>query len=238
MKSIVNSFLAVCLTGMVASAANGAAIYTEDFESGTGGWFTVGPTNPATGGVGDSAYLRGSRAQHLPSFATNSAPATTNLNGDLEAMYGSNIKISYYGKIFSVAGGMTGVRDVINTTGTSWARNYISGSNASAIAAFFSDWTLVEFEVNTNWTDVEAAANGWSKVSGTGTWTDLWNNVIYMEYMSSVGGTTGTKVAGFDNFRIESVEIPEPSSIVLIALAFISLGAFTCVRRKTGRRSQ
>jgi hypothetical protein len=181
------------------------SVYSEDFNAGTGGWVADGEVYRTSGGVNNSGYLEGHRIGITPNFNPYSGTAAANALGNLEALYGSDIRISYYGRLFSSQLGNQPPREGFYSSdfSTLWIKPV-----ASSVEPFKAAWTQVSFEINTNWTDAQAEANGWQTQFGTTSWSatlhDLaWQEVFYALQFPSAGSTE--IVSGIDNFRTESV---------------------------------
>lgn len=193
-----------------------AADYLENFNTGLGGWGVLPDTlgsgtavYRSTGGVADSGYLEGSRGPNRfglsPNFAQVDGAAVANSTGNLEALYGNLIEISYFAKAISGVDVPRGPSHLFYKEGftTGWQKQV-----APSLAPFLSNWTEISFQINTNWTDAEAMANGWQRVVGTESWSDTLHNTERMHpfYAISSGGDNAPEVvAGLDDFRMSSV---------------------------------
>ena len=206
-----------------------AAAYIENFNSGPGGWHGDNFTWQASGGVGDTGYIRGTRVSFSPNFGEVFDPPAANFTlGNLEAMYGNLINFSYQGKVFLGPVNSPPSQVFFSPGGTTGWLKIV----APSIAPFQSDWTSVSFDINTNWTDAEAQANGWTRPFGTTSWSGTLHNVGAQEvfYNLHTPQTPGqTFVTGIDNYRIAGV--PEPST-------WLTGTALSCVALLARRRSK
>lgn len=208
----------------VASVAT-AAEYLNNFNSGPGGWFGEGLVWQASGGVADTGYFRGIRDGFQPNFGEVFQPSAAIYTlGNLEAVYGNLITFSYDAKVFQGPVNRPPSQVFFAPGGTTdWTKIV-----APSIAPFQNDWTSVSFQVNTNWTDAEALANGWSRPFGTASWSATLHNVGAQEIFYQLQDQQfpgQTFITGIDNYRI----VPEPSALVLTGL-----GLATLVRRRRG----
>ena len=203
-----------------------AAAYLEDFNSSSGGWSADGLIYKTSGGVGNTGYIQGTRDGFSPNFGEvfQPGPAAFTL-GNLEAVYGSLINFSYSGKVFLGPVNNPPSQVFFSPGGTTgWIKLV-----APNIVPFQSDWTSVSFDINTNWADAEALANGWTRLFGTTSWSGTLHNVGAQEvfYRMSTPGIPGqTFVTGIDNFRIAG--IPEPGT----ALFGLSVAGAVMVARR------
>lgn len=225
MRQTTAATLTIAATLITVTTVARATEYLNDFNSGPGGWFGEGLVWQASGGVGDTGYLRGTRDGFQPNFGEVFQPGAASFTlGNLQAVYGNLIGFSYDGKVFQGPVN-TPPSQVFFTPGgtTAWKKIV-----ASSIAPFQSNWTSVSFQINTDWTDAEALANGWEQWIGTASWSGTLHNVGAQEIFYALQDQQfpgQTFVTGIDNFRMASV--PEPSSLVLTAL-----GLATLVRRR------
>lgn len=198
MKRLLPCTLMVLLLSAAVEQSEAALIYSEDFNTSAGGWRigTFGVVDPSiisyqsTGGIGNSGYIRGERNNVHPVFGPTSSPASDNLLGDLNALYGSQIRFSYFGRVFQSAADLA-IRNVFFASGTNWRKDLVP---ASGMAPFRVDWTEVTFVIDTDWTDTEATANGWTQ-SGTSSWSDTLSNVTFNQFFGGVGASSlGTNI--------------------------------------------
>ena len=230
-----------------ATATVRAAVYHEGFEIGSGGWVNSGQNATwhveSTGGVGDSGYLEGARPTYSPAFEPDSGEAAAFAAGNLEAVYGQWIHISFYGKIITLGG--TG-RDVLHLFGydsgigpvnaTSRYTHWVRTVSAAADLHEFNQWKEISFIINTNWSNQQARAEGWTMLTGSGRGEADWSTVMHDIYTHSpfygfnIGNTT---VSGIDEFRMETV--PVPSSALLLGLGLTGL-SFIHLRKKPAGR--
>lgn len=214
------AFLTIASSLTIVAPVAKAAAYFEDFNTSSGGWFADGLIYKTSGGVGNTGYIQGTRVGNTPNFGEvfdHPNPAIYTL-GNLEAVYGHLIDFSYHGKVFQ--GPVTTLpHQVFFSLGgsTGWIKTV-----ASSIVPFQSDWAPVSFEIDTNWTDAEALADGWTRMSGTTSWSGTLHDVGAQEVFYGFGGVPGqTFITGIDNYRI--VGVPEPSSLVLMGLGLAML---------------
>jgi hypothetical protein len=227
-------------TGVCGTGAQ-AYTYTEGFASGAQGWavgnydgppLDLGDTEEvrASGGVGDSAYLWGNRTNLAPMFEPVDGVAAQNALGDLEAIYGRGIAFSYYGRIFPSEGGGPGGDRAVGHAFYGAASGWWNLSVADH-APMLSDWARVEFAIDTDWTDEEARANGWERLTGSASWTQVLHDVSVVEFLCgwkpSPQGVSDRYVAGIDEVRIRAVPLPGP-----LTLFASSLGGLAAFRRR------
>ncbi|MGB0713242.1 MAG: hypothetical protein ACPGUC_06750 [Gammaproteobacteria bacterium] len=238
--------LLILALGLLPPSALAGVVYFENFESGLNGWVSNNASLQASGGVSDSAYLQGSRFEFAPVFGAHGSlstgPAADYLLGDLTALYGDQIQISYHARAF--VGGDRNVGHIIyHSDGTSWFNDAIAD-----ITAFTQNWSLAEFTINTTWSDSEAAGAGWTRLSGGSSFADTLRNVNvnYGFYAWQTEGTD-TYVGGIDDFTIQGVDgaLPAPGGpwvwILILGLMLVSVrhtlravGSGSVVRSRSG----
>jgi MBG domain (YGX type)/RTX calcium-binding nonapeptide repeat (4 copies) len=178
-----------------------SGVYFEDFNTGPNGWGGDGAVYRSSGGVGDSGYIEAHRFDNSPAFNVVADPAKSAATGNLEALYGSEISISYDAR--ALQGGNVGPRHAFYSTGfaTLW-----QSTVAPSIDPFKAGWSPISFEINTNWTDAEAVANGWTRVLGTESWSTTLHHVQSQEVFAGIdfGPTVHEIITGLDDFRMVS----------------------------------
>lgn len=198
-----------------------ALTYFEDFDTSDGGWDATGEILRASGGLGDSGYLEGTRDNFAPIFLPASGAAAAALLGDLSDGLGDVISFSYYAHI--IQGGNEAHRqnffiDPTTSASTIWGMEVSSISDVSALQA---GWVEISFEIDTTWTDAEAMAEGWQRTRGTDSWADTLADVGRVEFFAGSGGASGTNISGIDEVNV----VPEPASALLLAFGLAGLAA-------------
>ena len=227
MRKLLLSLTGFAIVFAGAQGLQAGYVYLEDFDSGDGGWDAISTeTYMGSGGVGDSGYLQGTRTGLAPTFSPESGSAAANTTGNLEALYGNRIHISYYGRMF--AGGNKNVQHLFAgpTVGDD-PQKWRNVGIATDIEPFRVDWTYGEFEIDTNWSDAEAQAHGWSPLAATTTsWQDVLHNVTDQNpfYAWQTKASSQSNEGGLDNLRFATV--PEPSTLALLCLGVVGLAAF------------
>ena len=186
------------------------SVYFEDFNSGAGGWYVGNSVWMSTGGVGNSGFLQGTRAGLSPTFYPVSGRALTYATGNLEAIYGNLIQVSYDARIFAGADTppwQTFIAQDSSGVDTYWFKQL---APASSVPELQQGWTHFSFTINTDWTDAQAESNGWALLSasdlGSLSWSDVLHNLYQQEVFYHVNSSTGaTVVTGIDNVQMESV---------------------------------
>jgi hypothetical protein len=180
--------------------------YSENFESGSlNGWTSTAPVLTPTGGVDDSAYLRGSREGLAAFFFQDRTSPGQLFTGDLAACFGNEIHLSYYGRTF--AGLATPIqhnffKDPIVAGSTIWSKEVGDGAD------FLTEWKKVDLCIDTNWTDAEAQAKGWARLRGSDSWAETLADVGYSESFKGTGNSGALRISGIDNIVVESSPIP------------------------------
>jgi hypothetical protein len=96
---------------------------------------------------------------------------------------------------------------------------------------FPNSWQSYAVTFDPNWSDVEAAANGWvDETAGTVSWGLLMTNVFHPEIRLLLGDQASA-LAYIDNISLRSVA--EPAVIWLLAFGLVGLGF---ARRATGSK--
>ncbi len=218
-RALTAATLALLLLFSLHCTSAAAYVYEVDFDTGPDGWSAYNLAWQANGGVGDSGYLQGSRYGYLPTFYPEAPDACAKACGDLEAVFGNRIRFSYYINILQDSQ-QAATHALIDSTyaglGTGGYWQLTTIPDPSVV----TDWTLVTFDIDTDWTDAEAQANGWVKrgaLSFSDTLADFNSNYFY--YGSGV--VSGNNLTGIDSVRIES--IPEPGTFGLLALGVAAL---------------
>lgn len=194
---------AILLSGLV--AAFGAPVtYLEDFNTGANGWFVDGAIWRSSGGVGNSGYLEGNRPGFSPNFGEhNVGNAGANTLGNLAALYGNIIQFSYQGKVFQGPVNLPPTQGFFSAGFSSFWSKVVSAS----IAPFEGNWAPVSFQIDTDWTDAEANANGWQREFGSDSWFDTLHNLGAQEVfyrLAHQSNASALFVTGLDDFRMES----------------------------------
>ena len=207
--------LAFGTTCSVCNSVHAAYDYFQDFNTNDGGWDGItSESYQPTGGVGDSGYLRGIRGTsgdwYAPWFQPGTIDATTYALGNLEATYGNLIRFSYDAIIFNMdESNPDSMTHFLQRESSRWQLTV-----ASDPTLLTTDWTNIEFVIDTSWTDAEATAAGWQQSTGPGgtyrSWSNILDGLTQNNFVYAFQGySTGTIAeAGIDNIRITSVPIP------------------------------
>jgi hypothetical protein len=213
--------LSVAVVGvflLAAGSAQATVVYSEDFETGMGGW------------DGDHPYWNQTDGQSGKSFAGYRngwdpwllAPAP--LTGDIPSYFGSKeITFSYYlkglantpaneGGVFALYSGSTG--------DTCWERTPDDPSTPT-------DWRHITWSVDTS---LSAAPAGWTRTVGSTSWADSWKDVKWMLFWSGHEYAASNIYNGIDTVVVSST--PEPASIVLVVTGVLGLLAYAWRKRK------
>jgi hypothetical protein len=118
-----------------------------------------------------------------------------------------------------------GAGPALFTAGWDYATPLGSPVDGENRVAFETDWTLIEFEVNTEWTDAEATAAGFRQTPGNGSstttvaWADMWDDIVHNEFMTGSRFTPGTgppgeyyNFFGIDDVTVETIEDTEENA--------------------------
>lgn len=222
MKLNLLHVFAVCL--MVGASAY-AYVYEHDFDTGTDGWEALSDSASSqwmsTGGLADSGYLRGTRSTYTALMQPHHPGASDALTGNVTARFGSMIRFTYFGRVFS--GGNVSFRHSVIGAGPTYGA-YWTYTFASDSSAFVNQWGPVSFEVDTTWTDAEAMANGWVNYHDSTSFADSWKTVQFQQFFSGNGYAGSTNITGFDQVRVESLAaIPAPLGVLAGGAALLMI---------------
>ena len=231
----MSAVLILAGAALAPAAVRAGPTYLENFNTGADGWIADGGIYRASGGVGNTGYLEGHRDGFAPLYDPFTAlPASAHTTGNLETLYGNLIQVSFDGKVISGP-----VNNPPNTTfadpgGTVWIKNV-----APSVGPFVGNWTHVTFGINTNWTDAEAIANGWSLLDGADSWSFTLHHVLTIEPFGGVHTPQlpGTQfVTGLDNFQLDGSlsSTPEPATLTLLGIGIAGLAGYGWRKRKGG----
>ncbi len=174
--------------------------YSDDFESGIGDWDADGATLRTSGGVNGSQYLEGRANDRAPVFWPDGS-ITERLRGDLRGWFGFRFRVVYSGRTF--AGNEEPIRHrfVSATTSTVWEKQVADGT------LYLSGWEDVSVNINTDWTDLKAMEEGWTRTQGSDSWWDTLRDVGRQEFFVGGGMTGAERVAGIDNIRVQKIAL-------------------------------
>lgn len=231
---------ACCPTGFViagllavASVARGAPVAIETWSSGTtAGWDSLGSNlfndNPGSGG-NPGGWLRGVRGAN-PIFQMNGSAGL--FNGNYGVKFGTSLTLGY--DVYVEDGGISGIRlEMRNSAATTdWRYEWDLSADPQVRA---DGWIPKSAPIDTTWSDAQAAANGWTRVAGSGSWASVLADVGQDSYLVTLTGGApppngSTESIGLDNFAISVV--PEPATFGLMALAAFSLLSVRFRRRR------
>jgi len=188
-------------------------INSENFDKSTHHWSGVGSIgNPASGGVGDTAFLQGDRSVSTVIFDANrSSPwKTTALKfaNDWVDAFGDSggyggVRIGFYLKRLNGYG--QGAKPVVILYEDAAMTKYWQYQFEGPIDSF---WTYYDVVVNLNWTDDQAAAAGWVAGGAVSSWSTLMSNEIYNLRIThdETGYGSNLRSLGLDWVKVESVE--------------------------------
>jgi hypothetical protein len=210
----------------------GVITCTQDFDAGIGGWNSNGIDGgswTATDGLVGGGYHRGSRATYYPSHEPWADPDRSTFTAGIAARYTNVIEISYWVKDFSAteAGAGPVVHALVSRpTSTSPSTRW----NLQLLPSFPTDWTRVACVFDTNWTDEQAMAAGWTRVSGAGSWQQLFavdgvpgsTAGLRSLFGTSTGSYSGTRTTGVDCANIARGQLPKPMGRYRLPLTITS----------------
>lgn len=211
MKNVMKAFLVMVLVGVVAGSAS-AAFIEEHFDTDPTprGWIADGPAWHSSGG-NPGGYYSGTRSSFYPWVGM----ATGGM--DLPATYGTTVFGASIDAIW-ISGTSAGISWDVYSGSTVWKYDFNVVPPTS--------WTNYSIEtIDTDWSDVDAAANGWTRTQGSGSFTSVWSSLDYILFAQVVGGGAGGTISvGVDNFYL----VPEPATMSLLFAG----GALALLRRK------
>ena len=82
------------------------------------------------------------------------------------------------------------------------------------------EWQSYSVTFDSSWSDTEAVAMGWQQQTESSSFAALMSDVYTTEIRVSGEGELSV---GIDNFRLHSSNVPEPASVVLLALGLVGL---------------
>jgi hypothetical protein len=216
------TFGIVVTSVILLSIGSSMADFVATFDSTLEGWDGDGPSWVSTGGQ-DGGYASFSRYGANPYIvpATGSA-----LYGDIADNIGSSkVEFSYYLKNISGSPNSGCSVAVFSDTDATagWDTLWIYTPSDTSVPA---EWRHYSWTVDTA---AASAPNGWTLASGSGTWANSWDNVVYWNLWTSTG--SGTIVNGIDTVRV-SAAVPEPASALLTLGGLFALLAYAWRKRK------
>lgn len=203
--------------GLDELSIDGTYSAVEDFDTMPSGWSFVTSGAVVPGG-NPGNYLQVTRNVSEPIARGSTAHA--GFVGNFESQYGYNsLRLSVDAK------------DESGTLTTLW---FFLGSNGGAgswkknLGTIPNDWDTLEELIDTNWTDGQAAANGWVTEGTVASWADTLEDVYRILLLSDKSGG-GTHILGIDNLEVGVfIPTPAPASAVLVAIGL----AVLAVRRR------
>jgi len=150
---------------------------------------------------------------------------------DIGANYsGTELTGDYSGNIWQVSFDLNFIRGNFDDA---WLRYRYQDSSHNGWKYDLSDvfepgWNSYSVTFDASWTDAQALAMGWSQEPTSPSFADTMGNVYTTEIRIS---GEGLLAAGIDNFQLNTASVPEPLSLVLLALGIIGLGLSRRVKR-------
>jgi len=206
--------LAACLATPASAAVPGA---TETWDGGLAGW---------SGGVFNTAAhvaTGGNPGGHVQLTQNAAVIPLSNL-----VITQGNTYLGNYDGIGSIAVDLNLLAEasVVNgvpgptTAALRFRRNSSENGWRYDVGALSPLWQSYTAPLNPEWTDQQAAANGWTQdPTNAPAFADLFDSVGFAEVRLTTGGP-GTRV-GVDNFALV---VPEPASVAVIVLGGLALG--------------
>ncbi len=181
----------MCLA--IAATAVGAT-YTANFDTDAEGWTGDGAAWVSTGGQ-DGGYYSGTRNPYAPYLTP---PTSSILYGDVASNFDNKpIQFSYY------------LKDMNGNSQAGGNLYMFAGASNSTIW----QWTPGDTSVPTDWKQYSwtvnpaatSAPSGWTRVGGSLSWADSWQDVGYWNFWTDPG-TGGAVTHGIDTVRAVSVD--------------------------------
>lgn len=202
MRNAMKVVLVMAMVAVVAGSASAAIVIDETFDTDptARGWIADGPAWHSSGG-NPGGYYSGTRSGFYPWVGM----ATGGMN--IPETYGATVFNASIDAIW-ISGTSAGISWDIYSGSTVWKYDFNMVPPTS--------WTNYSIEnIDTEWSDVDAAANGWTRTGGSGSFSSIWDATDYILFTQVVGGGAGGTISvGVDNFILETV--PEPTTMGLL----------------------
>lgn len=200
--------VAILVVAVLANGASAVVVMSEDFESDPTprGWIADGPAWHATGGVGDSGFYSGTRTTFYPWVGIAAGGA------DLTATTGTLFDVTIDAKWIS--GNSAGISWDILSSGTTWKYDFNIVPPTT--------WTTYAATIDATMSDGDAVTAGWTRTTGSGSFSGMWLAADWLLFTQVVGGGAGGSISiGVDNFEVDAV--PEPATVGLVVSGLAGL---------------
>ena len=172
-------------------------VYEMDFESSLAEWTSLGDAAIVRrdGAVDGGAYMEARRDSTYPGQHRICEDAETPLTGNLEENFGARpLRFSFYARVFHPKSPLP-VHVALESGDTWWSRS---------VGRADSGWRRVLFEINTEWTDSEAARAGWRRYGAGKSWQEVCDHVTILSLFGSnrISETDRPFVTGVDRIEV------------------------------------
>ena len=172
-------------------------VYEMDFDSGLVGWTSLGDAAvvPRDGAVDGGAYMETRRDSTYPGQHRICDRAKTPLTRNLEENFGARqLRFSFYARVFRPQSPLP--VDVALESGDTWWSRSVGRADFG--------WRRVLFEINTEWTDSEAARAGWRRNGASKSWQEVCDHVTVLSLFGSsrILATDRPFVTGVDKIEV------------------------------------
>jgi hypothetical protein len=210
---------------LAAGSALAAVSYSEDWSAGdTNGW--IGNTTSSVvirdPGIGNPAGSLATRRELTPPvFEIGATTDLPQVSGDYTGAPAWTLSFDVF-------------YDIGDYTDT-WLRfRYqdatFNGWHLDVADSFPSSWQSYSATFDPDWSDLEAAANGWvDETAGAISWQQLMTNVFHPEIRLVLGDELSA-IAHIDNFALKA--IPEPGTLGLLGAVLAALGVSSLRKRR------